>query len=118
MARFPVAFRPPAFASRVILRPLGSSAFLTVGLPDAHRHRDPIGIVTFHMHKQRPGLGAPLDPGTAVLTRPALASSVGACRFTAASPATPLEQSIGEANDDEASTRVHLHSPARSFPCL
>jgi len=32
-SRFPAAFRPPAFAFRVFLRPLGDSAFLTVGLP-------------------------------------------------------------------------------------
>ena len=32
-ARFPAAFRLPAFASRAVLRPLRDSAFLTVGLP-------------------------------------------------------------------------------------
>ena len=31
--RFPAAFRPPAFASGTVLRPLGSWAFFTVGLP-------------------------------------------------------------------------------------
>ena len=33
MPGFPVAFRLPAFASRVILHPLRSSAFPTVGPP-------------------------------------------------------------------------------------
>src|SRR5207248_1578829 len=33
-ARFPVAFRLPAFASRAILPPLRNSASLTVGLPN------------------------------------------------------------------------------------
>ena len=47
-SRFPAAFRPPAFASRVFLRPLGDSASLTVGLPAA-LPPDPIGIVTFRM---------------------------------------------------------------------
>ena len=32
-SRFPVAFRPPAFASRVVLRPPGHRAILTVDLP-------------------------------------------------------------------------------------
>jgi len=47
-SRFPAAFRPPAFASRVFLRPLGDSASLTVGLP-AELPPDPIGVVTFRM---------------------------------------------------------------------
>ena len=47
-SRFPAAFRPPAFASRVFLRPLGDSASLTVGLP-ADSPPDPIGVVTFRM---------------------------------------------------------------------
>src|SRR5215207_1244311 len=34
MSRFPVAFRPPAFASRVILHPPRNSISLTVDLPD------------------------------------------------------------------------------------
>jgi hypothetical protein len=33
MSRFPVSFRPPAFASEAILRPLENRAFLAVGLP-------------------------------------------------------------------------------------
>ena len=52
--RFPVAFRPPAFASRVILRPLGHrppsrSAY------QASSRLDPIGVVTFRMRQIRPG---------------------------------------------------------------
>jgi hypothetical protein len=34
MSRFPAAFRPPAFASRVILRPPRNSISLAVDLPD------------------------------------------------------------------------------------
>lgn len=55
MSRFPVAFRRPAFASRVILLPLGNGASLTVGLPSAEFHLDPIGVFTFRMIKLRPG---------------------------------------------------------------
>ena len=47
-SRFPAAFRPPAFASRAFLRPLGDWAFLTVGLP-AGEPPDPIGVVMFRM---------------------------------------------------------------------
>jgi hypothetical protein len=55
LSRFPVAFRLPAFASRVILRPLGTSAFLTVSPPTATNvASDPIGIATFRTCKMRP----------------------------------------------------------------
>src|SRR5215203_5389150 len=54
-SRFPVAFRPPAFASRVILRPLESSAFLTVGpTTTTNAASDPIGIATFRTCTMRP----------------------------------------------------------------
>lgn len=64
--RFPAAFRPPAFASLVILRPLRNSAFLTVGLPEIP---DLNGVVTFRTSKLR-SEWAPLNPGTAVLAWP------------------------------------------------
>ena len=54
MSRFPVAFRLPAFASRVILSPLGDWAFLTVGLPPG-LSPDPNGVSTFRTHEIRPG---------------------------------------------------------------
>ena len=47
-------FRLSAFASWVILRPLGSCTFLTVGLP-AVDPPDPNGVVVLHMSKTRPG---------------------------------------------------------------
>ena len=53
--RFPAAFRLPAFASRVVLLPLESSAFLTVGLPSNIGCGDSIGVVTFRMRQKRPG---------------------------------------------------------------
>jgi len=60
--RFPVAFRPSALASWVFLRPLGSCAFLTVGLP-AERSPDPNGVVMLRMNKIRPGRVPPLPRG-------------------------------------------------------
>ena len=90
LSRFPVAFRPPAFASRVILFPLRSSAFLTVGLPTTTTHRpDPDGVTTFHTREMRPGWvpSRPRDGGA----HPAgsLSPPAGACRFPAASPTRP-----------------------------
>jgi hypothetical protein len=55
---FLLPFRPPAFASWVILRPLRSSAFLTVGLPDTEMP-DPIGVVMLRMSKTRRGRTPP-----------------------------------------------------------
>ena len=67
--RFPAAFQPPAFASWAVLRPLGISAFLTVGLPDRNRSGPQRG---YHVPLVRDttGQGAPSTPGTAVFTRP------------------------------------------------
>jgi hypothetical protein len=62
-SRFPAAFRPPAFASWVILRPLGSSAFLTVGPPAATCLPDPNGVVVLHMSKTQPGRALSLPRG-------------------------------------------------------
>src|SRR5207248_10501729 len=70
-SRFPAAFRLPAFASWVILRPLGNSALLTVGLP-AQNPPDPNGVVVLHMSKTRPGRAPPFTPGTVVRSRPAI----------------------------------------------
>src|SRR6266566_3259905 len=61
-SRFPAAFRLPAFASWVILRPLGNSASLTVG-PPAQDPPDPNGVVVLHMSKTRPGRAPPLPRG-------------------------------------------------------
>jgi hypothetical protein len=46
-----------------ILRPLGSWAFLAVGLPEANSPLDPIGVVTFHMSEVRPGWVPPEPRG-------------------------------------------------------
>lgn len=88
-SRFPAAFRPPAFASRVILFPPGSWAFLTVGLPPCHSDGPCRG---FHVPHSRDttGLGAFSTPGTAVLILDRMPCPASACRFTTASPCTPL----------------------------
>ncbi len=117
VSRFPAAFRPPAFASRVIPVPPGSWAFLTVGLPDPTSGPDPVGVTTFHTHELRPGWVPPLPRGRRC-SPSRVTSSTGACRFTAASPYTPLEHPIGGDSDDEASIRGSRPSPVRSSPHL
>ena len=55
-------FGVSAFASWVLLRPLGSCAFLAVGLP-AVDPPDPNGVVMLRMNKIRPGRAPPLPRG-------------------------------------------------------
>ena len=96
--------------------PLRSWALLAVGLP---AHRGVAGPQRgFHVPHERDttGTGAPSTPRTTVLTRPECRPPVGVCRFTAASPWTPLQHPIGGASRNEASSRVHWRSPFRSSP--
>jgi hypothetical protein len=52
MSRFPVAFRPPAFASWPSIARWGVGPSLRL----AYRaNPDPNGVVTLHMHEMRPG---------------------------------------------------------------
>lgn len=62
MPRFPIAFRLPAFASRVIHFPLG----VRPPSRSAHRHvaaPDHNGVPTFHTHEMRPGRVPPVSRG-------------------------------------------------------
>jgi hypothetical protein len=61
LSRFPAAFRPPAFACRVILFPPGNWAFLTVGLPGT-RARTRTGFPRSAPARHDRG-GCPLYPG-------------------------------------------------------
>jgi len=90
----PAAFRPPAFASWTILFPLGSWAFLTVGLPDAHSAGTPAGVATFHTCETRPGWtpsssrdGGALPLGARPLTAPATSQRPVLYPATASHPA-------------------------------
>jgi hypothetical protein len=62
VSRFPVAFRPPAFASRVILSRQGvgpslrSACRTTIG-------PDPDGVSKFHTRETRPGWVPPMPRG-------------------------------------------------------
>ena len=67
MSRFPVVFRPPAFASWSSVRPPGGWAFLTVGLP-GQRAGPRRGYRVSHA-RAATGVGAPYTPRAAVLSR-------------------------------------------------
>ena len=85
-SRFPAAFRPPAFASWAILFPLGSYAFLTVSRPGSCSTRTPTGLPRSTRARYDRG-GCSLYPEAAVSIRMAVTSTIGACRFSAASHA-------------------------------
>lgn len=117
LSRFPVAFRLPAFASRVIPSPLGTSAFLTVSPPTTTTAvSDPIGIATFRICKMRPDW-VPSRPrgGGAHPARSTL--SAGACRFTTASPARPASTSHLRTSTMTRQHRgfTHVHPPGLSL---
>jgi hypothetical protein len=109
VSRFPVAFRLPAFASRVILSPLGDWASLAVGLPGGAR--TPSG---FHVSHARvaTGEGALSTPGTTVLTRPIASLRPPPAASQRQCPYTPAEHPSSGAKLDEASLRVHCIHPS------
>ena len=110
-SRFPAAFRPPAFASRVIPVPPGKWAFLTVGLPDTISVGTLSGVTTFHTHENDRG-GCLLYPGDGGALLDRMPCPTSACRITTACPCTPLEHPTGRAIIHEASTKVHaIHPP-------
>jgi hypothetical protein len=109
VSRFPVAFRLPAFASRVILSPLGGWASLAVGLPD--NARTPSG---FHVSHARvaTGEGALSTPRTAVVTRPTASLRPPPAALQRQRPCTPARFPSSEALLHEASLRVHCIHPS------
>ena len=111
MSRFPVAFRPPAFASRSSdsrrgVGPSSRSAYRTTQRPGPRR-----GYRVPHA-RAATGVGALYTPRTAVLIPAEGRAPAGACRSTAASPFTPLPHPIGRGSLYEASTRVHAIHPS------
>ena len=108
-SRFPAAFRPPAFASRVILFPPGSWAFLAVGLPGIRP--DPDGVSTFRTCEIRPGWVPSLPRGRRC-SPGQMPCPASACRFSPASPCTPHLHPTSGAPFYEASTRVHAIHPS------
>jgi hypothetical protein len=111
MSRFPVAFRPAGIGFLAIRCPLGSWAFLAVGLPDPllasgpHRgcHVPHVRVAT--------GVGALFTPGTVVLTRPTTSPRPPPAASQRQSPCTPVPLPSSEAPFNEASLRVHCIHP-------
>ena len=99
--RFPVGFRPPAFASWASCSRQRIPPSLTVGLPHRHSGPDSVGVPAFRTCEKRPGWVPSLLRGGGVV--PATETSMtGACRFSTASPLPPLQHPIGEGWDHEA----------------
>ena len=92
-ARFPVAFRPPAFASRIILRPPRRSAFLTVSPPDVNHAWTPTGLSRSARDRYDRG-GCPLYPGDGGALPPGQVPPGGTCRLTTTGPYLPLKHPI------------------------
>jgi len=102
-------FRLSAFASWVILRPLGSCTFLTVGLPTVHAGPQR-GCRVAH-EQATTGQGAPLTPRTVVRSRPATILRPAPAALPRPVPTAPLEHPIGGGHLHEASSGVHSRSP-------
>src|SRR6266542_5408589 len=109
--RFPAAFRPSALACWVILRPLGSCTFLTVGLPDHHPASGPQRGCRVAHEQATTGQDAPLTPGTVVRSQPAITLRPAPAALLRPVPTAPLKHPIGGGHLHEASSGVHLRSP-------
>jgi hypothetical protein len=109
VSRFPADFRPPAFASRSSdsrrgIRPSSRSAYRATA-------RTPTGLPRSARMSCDRG-GCPLYPEDGGALPGQVVSLTGACRFSAASPCTPLRHPIGGASLHEASTGVHAIHPS------
>ena len=93
----------------VILRPPGSWALLTVGLPA--NDRTPTGFPRSARTSCDRG-GRPLYPGDNGAHPDRWRLTAGICRFTAASPCTPPHFPSTGVSDNEASTRVQAIRPS------
>jgi len=90
--------------------PLLRSAYRT-----ASSGADPSGFSMFRTRETRLAQGALCTPGAAVSTRPVVLPAA-ACRIATASPCRPGLQPAPGRIIDEASARVHCHSPHTSLP--
>ena len=113
--RFPVGFRPPAFASWASCSRQRIPPFLTVGLPHRHSGPDSVGVSAFRTCEKRPGWVPSLLRGGGVV--PATETSMtGACRFTTASPVPRCNIPSARVGITKH-TKIHSRSPVRSSPC-
>jgi hypothetical protein len=96
--------------SRPGIPPLLRSAYRT-----ASSGADPSGVSMFRTRETRLAQGALCTPGAAVSTGPVVLPAA-ACRISTASPCRPGLQPAPGRIIDEASARVHCHSPHTSLP--
>ena len=110
-SRFPVAFRPPAFASWVILRPLGIAPSSRSAYRRTVTRAGPQRGCHVPHEQDTTGQGAPLTPGTVVRSRPATILRPAPAASQRPVPTAPLEHPIGGGHLHEASSEVHSRSP-------
>ena len=108
--RFPAAFRPPAFASWAILRPLGTPALLAVGLPAGWPAGPQRGCCVAH-EQDATGQGASLIPRAVVRSRAATTFRLAPAVLPRPAPTAPLQRPTCEGHLHETSSEVHLRSP-------
>ena len=113
--RFPVGFRPPAFASWASCSRQQDSA-IPYGWPTGRRNGpDSVGVPEFRTCETRPGWVPSLLRGGGVI--PVTATSMtGACRFSTASPLPRCNIPSAGAGITKH-TKIHSRSPVRSSPC-
>ena len=107
-SRFPVVFRPPAFASR----PSDSRQGIGLSLRSAYRTRGRARTLTGLPRSARMSYdrgGCPLYPEDGGARPGQVVSLTGACRFSAASPCILANNIRRRGLLDEASTGVHAH---------
>ena len=109
-SRFPVAFRPSAFASWVLLRPLGRFS-LPRGRPTGGRPAGPQRGCHVAHEQDSTGQGAPFTPGTVVRSRPTTILRPAPAASQRPVPTAPLTHPIGGGHLHEASSGVHSRSP-------
>ena len=95
-----------------ILYPPGTWAFVTSGLPPPRIGvADPDGVSMFRTHETRLGLGALSTPGTMVSTRPRSILGRHLPPSNGPAPIIPALNPVPGCMANEASARVHWHSP-------
>ena len=103
-------FRPPAFASWVILRPLGNQPSSRSAYRQPSAAGPQRGCRVAH-EQDATGQGAPFTPGTVVRSRPAIILRPAPAALPRPVPTAPLEHPTCGGNLHETSTGVHLRSP-------
>jgi hypothetical protein len=111
VSRFPVAFRPPAFASWASLpaREFNPSYDRSTRRPIPQR-LDPSQVSMFHTRETRLGLAVLSTPGAAVSTRPEEHLRPPPAASQRPAPATLCSNPSPGRLLDEASARIHCHS--------